>query len=115
MGLGSFTDPARCWQVIKGDQACGSIQWSFDSQALANYEELLLGRLQTLFSPRTGALGLGLVAICTCEGYSDLWAGHGPGGFIRLREVLLSIVVFTCYRNVILTGDLPILEKVAVR
>lgn len=56
-------------------------------QALPNYEDLVLGRLQWMFSEKTGALGLGLIAICTCEGHSRYWPEYGAGGFIRLREV----------------------------
>ncbi len=56
-------------------------------QALANYEDLTLDRLNTLFSARTGLLGLGLTSVCTCEGHSHLWPEYSAGGFIRLREV----------------------------
>ncbi len=56
-------------------------------QALANYEDLTLDRLNTLFSARTGLLGLGLDAVCTCEGHSHIWPEYSAGGFIRLREV----------------------------
>ena len=55
---------------------------------MPNYEENMLSRLQTLFGPRTGAMGLGLTAVCTCEGHSQLWPEWGAGGFIRLREVM---------------------------
>lgn len=68
-------------------------QHVFFSQALPNYEDLVLGRLQTLFGPRSGVLGLGLVAVCTCEGHSQIWPEYGAGGFIRLREVLLAALL----------------------
>ncbi|EIE23862.1 hypothetical protein COCSUDRAFT_62392 [Coccomyxa subellipsoidea C-169] len=73
--------------------------------ALPNYEENMLSRLQTLFGPRTGAMGLGLTAVCTCEGHSQLWPEWGAGGFIRLREVwalaqgTLCPHEFACFHN----------------
>ncbi|KAK9906330.1 hypothetical protein WJX75_000100 [Coccomyxa subellipsoidea] len=80
-------------------------QHVFFSQALPNYEDLVLGRLQTLFGPRSGVLGLGLVAVCTCEGHSQIWPEYGAGGFIRLREVwalaqgTLCPHEFACFHN----------------
>ncbi|BDA46517.1 hypothetical protein COCOBI_08-6110 [Coccomyxa sp. Obi] len=75
------------------------------TQALANYEDLMLDRLNTLFSARTGLMGLGLNAVCTCEGHSQIWPDYQAGGFIRLREVwaiaqgTLCPHEFACFHN----------------
>lgn len=59
------------------------------SQALPNSNgNFVISRLESQFSTRTGALGLGNVEVCTCEGHSDVFTEYGAGGFIRLREVL---------------------------
>ena len=58
------------------------------TQGLPNGDSAVLERLQTYFGSRTGALGLGMVVTCTCEGHSSYWPDYDlKGGFIRLREV----------------------------
>ena len=69
-------------------------------QALSNNEEVTLDRLKTMFSPATGLLGLGLNAVCNCEGHSQLWEDPQTGGFIRLREVRSGFtVLWSCIQK----------------
>ena len=75
------------------------------TQALPNGDSMVLERLQTYFGSRTGLLGLGVVATCTCEGHSWYWSDDTPGGFIRLREVWVMALgtfcphEFACFHN----------------
>ena len=71
-------------------------------QALSNNEEVTLDRLNTMFSPATGLLGLGLNAVCNCEGHSQLWEDPQTGGFIRLREVRSGFtVLWSCIQRAV--------------
>ena len=59
------------------------------TQAERNPGYSVIPRLHTYFSDRTGALGLGGVSTCTCDGHSELWPGDGNASdaLIRIREV----------------------------